>query len=298
MAKRKTPRRLAGRTKQPNRTWVWATAALAVAVVIGLVVWATGRGGDSPQTTAAASIEHIHGLGINPADGTLYAAAHNGVFQLPTGGLAQRVGEGQQDTMGFTIAGPNQFLGSGHPAPGQNGPKHLGLIESSDGGITWKTLSLAGTADFHALRYRHNTVYGYNSVAGQFLISKDKTTWETRSAIGMYDFAVSPTNPDTLLAATQQGTMRSTDGGRTWTPAGGPPTALLDWQRDDLLWAVTTSGDVVTSADGGSAWTPAGKITGQPTAFASYEQDLYVSVHGQGILRSNDRAATWTRLYP
>jgi photosystem II stability/assembly factor-like uncharacterized protein len=48
--------------------------------------------------------------------------------------------------------------------------------------------------------------------------------------------------------------LRSTDGGRTWTLAGGPPVVLLDWERADRLWGgVTASGDVLRSTDGGTA---------------------------------------------
>ena len=35
---------------------------------------------------------------------------------------AERVGEGLQDTMGFSVVGPDHFLASGHPAPGEGGP--------------------------------------------------------------------------------------------------------------------------------------------------------------------------------
>jgi hypothetical protein len=58
----------------------------------------------------------------------------------------ERVGEGAQDAMSFTIAGPDRFLMSGHPEPGSAGPAHLGLTESTDGGRSWQTLSLEGTS--------------------------------------------------------------------------------------------------------------------------------------------------------
>jgi len=234
--------------------------------------------------------------GHQPPDGTLYVATHDGLYRLAADGTAKRVGDGRQDTMGFTIAGPNQFLASGHPAPGQNGPKHLGLIESGDAGATWTTRSLAGGADFHALRFRHNTVYGYNSVRGQLIASTDRTTWQTRSTISLRDFDVSPTDPQTLLATTDTGVQRSRDGGATWTPAGGPPLLLLAWETTDRLWGLTTTGDIVRSADG-SAWNPSGKLAGQATAFAAHDGTLYAAMHERGIFRSTDSGATWSNLY-
>jgi hypothetical protein len=279
-------------TRMDSRRRV-ATAVLTVATV----AWAVGRGtGDSAPP--AASIEHVHGLGVNPANGLLYAAAHNGVFQLPANGPASRVGDGQQDTMGFTITGNDHFLASGHPAPGRGGPRHLGLIESTNGGLTWRSLSLGGAADFHALRYRHDTVYGYNSVNGQLMVSRDRTAWQTRATITVQDFAVSPASPDTLLATSQQGPLRSTDGGRTWTRTGGPPVALVDWEREDRLWGVTTDGSLLLSTDGGTVWTPAGRLAAAETAFAAHGQDLYAAVHERGIFHSPDAGTTWTQIYP
>jgi hypothetical protein len=39
--------------------------------------------------------------------------------------------------MGFSVAGPGRFIGSGHPDPSDtSSPPNLGLIESRDGGQT------------------------------------------------------------------------------------------------------------------------------------------------------------------
>jgi hypothetical protein len=60
---------------------------------------------------------HVHGLGVDAADGGVYAATHSGLFRLPDGssGPAVRVADRWQDTMAFTVVGPNQFIASGHP---------------------------------------------------------------------------------------------------------------------------------------------------------------------------------------
>lgn len=268
----------------------------AVAAIAALVGWQTNRGGGGEGTQPAA-LTHVHGLGINPADGNLYVATHDGLYQLPAaGGRPRLVGSGRQDTMGFTVAGPNLFLASGHPAPGQGGPAHLGLIESTDAGATWTTLSLPGQADFHALRFRHNTVYGYNSVRGQLIASTDKTTWQTRASMPLRDFDVHPSDQQTLLATTDTGLQRSSDGGATWTPAGGPPLLLLAWENADRLWGITITGDLLHSKDGGSSWNPSGKLAGQATALAAHEGILYAAVHERGILRSGDGGVSWTQI--
>ena len=284
-----------------------ATIAVAVAAAVG--VWLAVRGADESAggRQAAVDLTHVHGLGVNPAKGILYAAAHTGLYQVPAAGPATRVGAGEQDTMGFTVVGPNHFLASGHPASHEasghpasheGGPAHLGLLESTDGGVTWQELSLRGGADFHALRYRHDTVYGYNSTTGQLMVSRDKKAWEPRSSTAMRDFAVDPADPDRLLATTQQGLMRSADGGRTWTPTGGEPALLLDWTAPDALWAVTVGGTVRRSADAGATWSTQGTIPGPATAFAVNGTDLYVSVADGGIFHSPDAGRTWPQLHP
>jgi hypothetical protein len=114
-------------------------ALLIVAVIaIPAMVWAgvriAGRD-DNPRPGDLAGdpgVSHVHGLGINPADGSLIVATHYGSFRIPRDGdEAVRIGDSFQDTMGFTVAGPDHFLGSGHPdlAGARAGrPSRLGLI--------------------------------------------------------------------------------------------------------------------------------------------------------------------------
>ena len=68
-----------------------------------------------PATSDPGPI-HVHGLGVNPADGSLFVATHTGLFRAaPDEQRARRVADRYQDTMGFTFVAPDHFLGSGHP---------------------------------------------------------------------------------------------------------------------------------------------------------------------------------------
>ncbi len=113
----------------------------------------------TPSQSDARSLSHIHGLGVDPADGALYAGTHYGVYRLSSERAPERVGDIVQDFMGFTVAGPNHFLGSGHPGESnRDDPPNLGLIESTNSGKSWTSVSMNGQADFHSLDYRHGLV--------------------------------------------------------------------------------------------------------------------------------------------
>jgi len=225
-ASTRTTQRTTGPTRQ--RRWVIpVTIGVVLAAVIAGTVWLAAFVDDSPSDPAAsadAGVEHVHGLGVDPADGTLYAATHFGLFQIPDRGPATRVADRYQDTMGFTVVGPGHFLGSGHPDLREvEKPTRLGLIESTDGGLTWTDLSLSGEADFHALEAVHGNVYGYDASGGRFMVTANRTDWDTLSTLPMADFTVGPDDPDLILATTEQGLARSTDGGRTFAVVDDAP---------------------------------------------------------------------------
>ncbi|MER5338591.1 hypothetical protein [Micromonospora sp. NPDC002717] len=109
-------------------------------------------------------------------------------------------------------------------------------------------------------------MYGLDSTSGTLMASSDRITWQTRSTIDAYDVPVDPSRPDTLLATTDQGILRSTDGGRTWAPAGGPPALLLHWSPRELV-AITKDNTLMRSVDAAATWSPtAGRAPAAPAA--------------------------------
>lgn len=286
-------------------TWGTAVAmATAAAVVVALVVIVADRGND--EDTVALDdpgVAHVHGLGINPADGALIIATHNGSFRLdPDSDVAERIGDSFQDTIGFTVAGADHFLGSGHPdiAGMQAGqPGRLGLIESTDAGATWTILSLGGEVDFHALAFAHDQVYGWDSGTGQFMVSADRTDWETRSTLDLFGFAVDPDDGDHIVAAGPDGLLESGDGGRTWEPNDGPVLAALSWDTDSGLWGADQAGSTWRLVDGD--WTEVGSIPGEPQALLANGDALYVAAHDgsgrTGIYESKDDGRSWDLRY-
>lgn len=241
---------------------------------------------------------HVHGLGVNPADRSLFIATHTGMFRVEEGQQkAKRVTNRYQDTMGFTVVGPNRFLGSGHPdineARAKGLPGLLGLIESRDAGQTWEPVSLLGEADFHVLRSIGNRVYGFDATNGRLMFSRDAgRTWTQRPPPApVLDLAVDPTRPSHILAATGSVLFESNDEGRQWQPIASR-TGLLAWPSGSSLYLVDGAGEVYLSGNRGRRWTARGDIGGQPAAFLA-DGDLYVALHDGTIKRSGDGGRSW-----
>lgn len=280
--------------------------AVALGAALGLSVLSDGDGGLVANDNSLAPTEdpgpiHVHGLGINPRDGTLFIATHTGMWRVDvTEQKAERVGDKLQDTMGFTIVGADRFLGSGHPDPrdirDRRLPPLLGLIESTDAGSTWRPISLLGQADFHILRSFGKRIYGYDATNDRLLVSLDAgRSWEKRQRPApLIDLAADPDDPERLVAAGERGLYRSGDGGRNWDLVRDDAVGLLAWPSQRSLFLVDGRGQVFVSPDRGRRWRALGQVGGQPAALLGRgAAELYVALHDGTIKRSVDGGRTW-----
>jgi hypothetical protein len=203
--------------------WSVLVAAFALAVFI-LVTIADQRVQPPASEQPADDPVHVHGLGLDPADDSLLIATHTGLFRVAEGQrVATRVSESGQDTMGFTVVGPNRFLGSGHPDVHEmrerNLPPRLGLIESTDAGETWVPISLLGEADFHVLDAAGTRVYGFDATNARLLVSRDGGAKWSKHALPrgepLIDLAVAPDDGRHIVATTETGLFESRNEGRT-----------------------------------------------------------------------------------
>jgi hypothetical protein len=277
------------------RSRIALTAGVSAA---GLVLAGCADSGSVPDDRSAPdgatdSFGHIHSLDVNPADDRLYVATHNGVFVHADNGF-ERVGDGAQDAMSFTIAGPDRFLMSGHPEPDSSGPAHLGLAESTDGGRSWQTLSLEGEADFHALEVAGDRVYGVDSQTGLLKATVDGKQWQDLGQLPAADVAADPDNPERLLLTDGRGSLVQLEvSGQPSLVESAPRLVLLDWVSSDLLVGAGPEGAVHTSRDGGASWQESGSLPEPPHAFTATEDRWYVATES-GILTSTDDGATWS----
>lgn len=306
----------------PERTTAHRMAALAaIAVGVAILTGCTADPAKAPEPTTPY-VGHIHGLGADPATGRTYAATHTGVWLLPTGALPDtypardrsdldapvQLADRWQDTMGFTVAGPRLLLASGHPDPEEQPdlvPPHLGLISSTDGALTWDTLSLRGEVDFHdldAVRLPDGQlrIYGFDAGDGIVLISDDGgATWSTGARLELRDLAADPTSPDRVFANTAAGLLISTDGARSFQSAqGAPPLYLIafaDATRE--IVGIDTSGQIWASDDG-VHWQAHAQTSGAPEAlsFVGGDAPWLLIADERGIVATSDYGISTTPL--
>jgi hypothetical protein len=240
---------------------------------------------------------HVHGLGYDRQLKVLYLATHTGMFELEDGAAkAVRIGESHQDTMGFTLVGPTLFLGSGHPDLREQLPPHLGLIKSRDRGRSWTPVSLLGKADFHVLRARRTTIYGFDSSNERLLASTNSgRTWTKRPAPEvLLDLAIDPSDPEHLLASGGAVLYRSKDGGRRWQAVASGVSGYLAWPSAKRLFVATLDGALLSADSAQGPWRPRGGL-GAPVAalLAVNERTLFAALHDGTIKQSGDGGMSW-----
>lgn len=267
-------------------------------------------------------VHHIHGLSVDSGDPAIvYVATHTGLAKLAPGRSPELVGEHRFDLMGFTAHPSRQGLvwASGHPdLPTylRDGVANLGLLESRDGGATWRSVALPGKADFHALAWSPHDgghLYGW-TVAGEpglYRVSPASARIERLPARGLADvgaLAASPAAAGPLLAGTSRGLLASRDHGLTWLPAtglpAGAPVTAVAFHREDArvvyAFAAGATGVLFRSGDGGTTWektTLRRKAQDPVIALAvGPDRQIVAAATSADVLRSIDGGRTWELL--
>jgi hypothetical protein len=268
------------------------------------------RGGETVPPWRAIGPHNIGGrtiaIAINPLNpNTIYAgAASGGLWRSTSGGVG--VSAWQNIPTGFPTLGvssiaivPNDtntmYIGTGETYTYQNaigglairttrGSYGIGILKTTNGGATWsKSLD-----------------------------------WSANQQRGVWKVCLNPRNPNTLWAATTEGTYKSTNAGATWTLMN---TTLMAFDvvinPNDTNQILITCGNLNSigtgfyrSTNGGTTWSsPTGvPVYGGKAGFCLYPRNpswVYASVgngantsgnNGTWLLRSTDFGATWTIL--
>ncbi len=288
---------------EPGRAPVRLSVFVAVVVLVAGLLAACG---DDEQAKplfeelapddGELDLIHVHGLGLNPADGLVYVATHGGLYRLKNG-TPELVGERRWDVMGFTVRGANDFIGGGHPSPNEirdgKYPPLLGFIQTKDAAKSWDILAMRGETDLHALAVGGGMIYAVDATKGQFLASVDGKKWEIRAQLVATSIAVEAKM--TVLATTPKGLARSVDDGRSWTlVADAPALVLVATQPGIGPWGIDGKGTVYRNGPAGG-WDSVGTVQGRPEAFGATKERLFAATD-RGIFESRD-GRSWTALY-
>lgn len=276
---------------------------ISLLLVVSALFVAGCGGGESDSKAAWFSAEelgHVHGMGVNPSDGALFLAAHNGVFRLgKDGAKPSRIADRYQDTMAFAIVGPNHFLASGHPDQREDLPPFIGLLESVDAAENWRPVSLMGEVDFHILEATPKRIYGFGSDfesrEARFLSSSNNgKSWKQLPVTdNLISLAIDPEDDDRVLATGEQGVHSSTNGGRTWAHLDSS-TGFLVWPEPAKLFRIDMGGLVTMSADRGKTWQARGQVEVEPAVFESAgPNQLLVATFDGRVLGSTDDGSSW-----
>ena len=236
-------------TRRPGRLeWI----LLAVAALLGVVVWWASTSDPSAPEGAAFTGGDFHSIVADPTDqDVLYVGGHQAVSRSTDAGTTwERVDSlDDADAMGWGFTDDVMFV-SGHPG-----------LTVADAGLASFARDNDGLpdTDLHALGAGGGTVYAAGPGAGVIASTDAGTTWETRTTdAGQAFFGRILVDDDatTLTASdTQQGPMRSTDGGRTWTAMDGPASGWLTRTPDGMLIASGGPQGAYARRDNGS-WEP------------------------------------------
>lgn len=274
---------------------------VALSVTLAACGQATSESGETPDPDLG--IGHVHGLGIDPADGALYVAGHHGLFKITSPATATRVADRDQDHMGFTITGPKTFLASGHPSPediSSEHPPHLGLIKSADSGRTWKTLSEDGSADFHSIQPAGDHLYAYDSQTSKVWRSIDGgATWSQGAEEKVIDLGANAEQPSRIYATTPDRLKVSEDGGVNFRHVTKAPLlSHIDVLTGDVLVGAGAEGRIHISQDSGKTWSASGNLPGQAAAFTAVDrQRLLAAMEDGTVLESKDSGKTFIPAY-
>ena len=229
-------------------------------------------------------------------------ATHTGLFRARADGNDPvRVAGRFQDTMGFTVVGPDHFLGSGHPGSVRDDPPFLGLIESRDAGNKWRPISLRGEVDFHVLEAQGKIVYGFGSDfetrQARFLRSEDGgRSWKRLSPPEpLTGLAIDPRDSRLIVALGEERGHVSRDAGSTWRPLG-VPGGLVTWTPEIGLVAVDFSGVIRGTDDPMGNWDEVGRVDSSPAALEGVGDELLVATHEARVLSSRDGGRSWNEI--
>ena len=259
--------------------------------------------------------------------GTLYAGTDSGVYRTDDGGATWRASNAgiavyRVQTIAIDPTSPNTLL-AGTITP--DGVASVGIFKSTDAGATWTDANIGledpytgiAPVDIESLVFDPKVpgrIWAGSRFSEIYESADGGATWQPTTfggySIGLETsaFLVDPSSSLKVLAATNNGLARTTDGGATWTFYGDANVSFFTLAADpsnaSTLYAGNTDGSgIYKSTDGGNHWTainkglvPGGSSQPLITALAvdpSRPATVYAASFGNGLFKSTDGGANW-----
>ena len=248
------------------------------------------------------------GISVDPRDSRVfYVASLNGCLITRDGGLTWRIGTSWDMTEPQDVrVDPNSPDTVYIALPD-------GVAQSKDRGVTWtrreRGLPERGkyTQAIEIDRNRAGRVLA-GCETGIYLTENAGRSWRRvlPTSETVTDIEQSPHDPRRWMAATQaDGLVQSRDGGLTWRPVAGVPSAkclynvAFDPTNPRRIAVGSWTYGVLTTEDGGATW--ADRNAGLPAGHCVYRVGvdpdsgrLYAGVHQVSLYQSGDFGRTWT----
>lgn len=293
--------------KHSNNLKVITLALVTLPLLVLAIVFFSSSSGEE-----GLHLEDIHGMAVDISNpDRLYIANHHGLYAHTAEAGLSNVSTVSSDFMSLALhpEDPNILFVSGHPEEGGN----LGLQQSADKGLTWKTVSegLDGPVDFHAMAVdKQNPAIIYGVHGGEIQRSADNgLSWILLDGLDVDIYQLVSDTDGTLYAATLGGLMVSYDKGTTWSRLPGELSTAavvavaVNPSNTDSLLSYSREAKFASSADSGKTWKTiaSGFFGDQIILFIDYSPEdpniVFVATNDLNIYKSKDGGTTWAQEY-
>jgi photosystem II stability/assembly factor-like uncharacterized protein len=195
-----------------------------------------------------------------------------------------------------------------------------GVFRSRNGGLTWQRLSVNGNN--FVVRIHPRDPGTILAASFQVFASTDQgSTWKQVSSLDLpqgdsfSDMEFDPVNPLVLYSVTyQSGVLKSTDGGKTWTPKNtglhytcsghqcGVPQVEIDPRNSKNVYALLPGNTIGKTTDGGDSWKSANRgidfqcWMGTSIAIDPKNPNVLYAV-GCGIFKTTNGGGQWAFIH-